>query len=188
MLVYTSEHLERSVPVPSMHARGCRWCMRCARQTNQCISIVLAPVPPPLNVPLGPGLGSAGAGAARAAAISCLMRLRREASVEGGARGLGCPVRACPHTVEACEASVSSAIKIICNVRACPLRDSAVNGLHCGSCNKCITFNDCPPYTYMLTVQPVAHHMLTVDPVAHHMQRCGAILPCHQFFIMCHNT
>ena len=75
-------------------------------------------------------------------------------------------------------------------MRACPLRDTAVNGLHCGSgsCNKCITFNDSPPYTYMLTVQPVAHHMLTVHPVAHHMQRCGAILPCHQFFVMCHNT
>ena len=74
------------------------------------------------------------------------MRLRREASVKGSAGGLGCPVRACPHTVEACEASVSSAIKIICNARACPLRDTAVNGLHCGSCNKCIAFNDCPPY------------------------------------------
>ena len=60
--------------------------------------------------------------------------------------------------------------------------------LHCGSCNKCITFNDCPPYTCMLTVQPVANHMLTVHPVAHHMQRCGGILPRHQFFIICHNT
>ena len=34
-----------------------------------------------------------------------------------------------------------------------------MNGLHCGSCNKCITFNDCPPYMYMLIVHPVARRM-----------------------------